>query len=443
MSDLRLLLIEDSIFLEEGFAETLENLIKNDDVVVAVDSNLNQRIEDVAKANDFNTSTILTAYLELLRSEAKVTETDLSGYLDFTNINKIEHIESFNHFHLITNKRNIAETFKKQIGNETKSVIEQYQSLKLSPWMLEKRQHLDAFYLETDQYHEVIEIEDITTVYSPKYGYLQLDASSKLRGGEGYVYHTYQNLMCKLFRGHHQNYFNHKKILDMLTIEMNNSFVIWPKDAVYYDNTFVGFVMDEVKGSLTLDDLRDVGFEGYTILDRFKLALEFLKHVNYLHQKNIVIGDIKLPNILVKGPEELYIIDTGSFQVFDYPCTVFTKEYTNKVYTSDMLKKELRDVEDEYYAVNKVIFEIMMLKGPHYSPENIEIDLDSVDRPFTYKMKLPKNTQDLFPHEQIWFSLSERMREYFYYFFEKGTITYLDDWIQELSSFIRIAEATI
>jgi serine/threonine protein kinase len=165
--------------------------------------------------------------------------------------------------------------------------------------------------------------------------------------------------------------------------------------------------------------------------------------VSYLHQKNIIIGDIKLPNILVKGPEELFIIDTGSFQVFDYPCTVFTKEYSNKQYTSDSLRKELRDVEDEYYAVNKVIFEIMMLKGPHYSPDSIEIDLDSMIRPFAYKLKPPRSANNLFAHEQIWFGLSERMREYFYYFFVKGTITYLEDWIQELSSFIRSAEASL
>jgi serine/threonine protein kinase len=328
------------------------------------------------------------------------------------------------------------------MNGSVKSIF-QFQTDRLVEWKFETKEYLKAFYLDKDHYHDPIDIESINTVYSPKYGYLLLDASSKLRGGEGNVYHTYHNLMCKLFRGHHQNYFNHKKIIDMLSIEINNTFIIWPKDMVYFNNTFVGFVMDEVKGSVTLDDLRDTGFNGYRVLDRFKLALAFLKHVSYLHQKNIIIGDIKLPNVLVKSPEELFIIDTGSFQVFDYPCTVFTKEYTNKQYTSDSLKKQLRDVEDEYYAVNKVIFELMMLKGPHYSPDSIEIDLDSLIRPFTYKLKPPRSANNLFAHEQIWFGLSERMREYFYYFFVKGTITYLEDWIQELSSYIRSAEASI
>jgi len=441
MSNPALMVVEESMFLEEGFSKVLEELHQKNAYRFAVDASFEQRIKEITAANDVMSAYVLTSYLELLKRLELLELIDLSGYLDFAALDE-SLLTKYKGIQLITNKRNVAEAFAKQLNGSPK-VMYQFQSDRLQEWKFETKEHLEAFYLDRDDYHDPVDVEEIDTVYSPKYGYLLLDASSKLRGGEGYVYHTYHNLMCKLFRGHHQNYFNHKKIIDMLSIEINNTFIIWPKDVVYYNNTFVGFLMDEVKGSVTLDDLRDTGFHGYSVLDRFKLALAFLKHVSYLHQKNIIIGDIKLPNILVKGPEELFIIDTGSFQVFDYPCTVFTKEYSNKQYTSDSLRKELRDVEDEYYAVNKVIFEIMMLKGPHYSTYSIEIDLDSMIRPFAYKLKPPRSANNLFAHEQIWFGLSERMREYFYYFFVKGTITYLEDWIQELSSFIRSAEANL
>jgi hypothetical protein len=441
MANPSLMVVEESIFLEEGFSTILEELHQKNSYRFAVDASVEQRIIEVAAAKDEMSAYVLTSYIQLLKRLQFIEFIDLSGYLDFSMIDD-DLQKRFTDVQLITNKRNVAEAFTKQMNGSVKSIF-QFQTDRLVEWKFETKEYLKAFYLDKDHYHDPIDIESINTVYSPKYGYLLLDASSKLRGGEGNVYHTYHNLMCKLFRGHHQNYFNHKKIIDMLSIEINNTFIIWPKDMVYFNNTFVGFVMDEVKGSVTLDDLRDTGFNGYRVLDRFKLALAFLKHVSYLHQKNIIIGDIKLPNVLVKSPEELFIIDTGSFQVFDYPCTVFTKEYTNKQYTSDSLKKQLRDVEDEYYAVNKVIFELMMLKGPHYSPDSIEIDLDSLIRPFTYKLKPPRSANNLFAHEQIWFGLSERMREYFYYFFVKGTITYLEDWIQELSSYIRSAEASI
>jgi hypothetical protein len=438
MNNYNLIVLEESVLLEEGFAAKLEQLQEDKSVRFILDTSIDQRVVEITQAKDYVSATILNSYLTLLRRLDNVDFLDIAGYYDFSSV--VESIKENQKIRIITNKRNIAEVFHKQVTSNAD--LYQFQGSQLLPWQLEAKLQIDAFYLDKDNYHDPVDIDPIDTVYSPKYGYLLLDISSKLRGGEGNVYRTYHNLMCKLFRGHHQNYFNHKKISDMLSIEINNSFIVWPKDMVYFDNTFVGFVMDEVQGSVTLDDLRDTGFANYSVLDRFKLALLFLKHVHYLHQKNIVIGDIKLPNILVRGKDELYIIDTGSFQVFDYPCTVFTKEYSNKVYTSDMLKKELRDVEDEYYAVNKVIFEMMMLKGPHYSTDSIEIDLDSVDRPFHYKLKPPKTGKNYFPHEQIWFSLSERMRDYFYYYFVDGTITYLEDWIQELTSFIRGKEAT-
>ena len=440
MSKLSLMVLEESILLEEGFGVTLEQLHHSKNVRFALDASIEQRIQEIKSAKDMFSAHTLTAYVELLKRTKSVEFIDIAGYLDFSKVDEL--LKQYKDLQLVTNKRNVAEAFNKQI-NGVGGKLFQYQSQGLNEWRLETKQYLDAFYLEQDDYHEPVDIETIHTVYSPKYGYLYLDTSSLLKGGEGNVYNTYHNLVCKLFRGTHQNYFNHKKLIDMLSIEINNSFIIWPKDVVYYNNTFVGFVMDEVKGAVTLDDLRDTGFAGYSVLERFKLALGFLKHVNYLHQKGIVIGDIKLPNVMVKSPEELYIIDTGSFQVFDYPCTVFTKEYSNKEYTSDSLKKQLRDVEDEYYAVNKVMFEIMMLKGPHYSVDSIEIDLDSFERPFHYKLKPPKKSDNLFPHERLWYSISDRMRDYFYYYFVNGTITYLEDWIQELSSFIRSAEASI
>lgn len=440
MSKATVIVLEESVLLEDGFAVVLEQLQQEKNVRFVLDQSIDQRVDEITQTKDYVSATILNSYLALLRRLQKADFLDVSGYYDFSTVLEASKANQ-TELRLITNKRNIAELFYKQVS--TDGQVFQFQTEQLLMWHLEAKQQLNAFYLDSDTYHEAIDIDPIDTVYSPKYGYLLLDMSSKLRGGEGNVYRTYHNLMCKLFRGHHQNYFNHKKITDMISIEINNSFIVWPKDVVYYDNTFVGFVMDEVQGSVTLDDLRDTGFAGYSILDRFKLALLFLKQVHYLHQKNIIIGDIKLPNIMVRNKDELYIIDTGSFQVFDYPCTVFTKEYSNKAYTSDMLKKELRDVEDEYYAANKVIFEMMMLKGPHYSSNSIEIDLDSFERPFHYKLKPPKSADSLFPHEKIWFSLSDRMRDYFYYYFVNGTITYLEDWIQELTSFIRSQEANI
>ena len=36
----------------------------------------------------------------------------------------------------------------------------------------------------------------------------------------------------------------------------------------------------------------------------------------------------------------------------------------------------------------------------------------------------------------MWFSTSDAMRRYFYYYFTEGKVTYLSDWLRELDVYI-------
>ena len=47
---------------------------------------------------------------------------------------------------------------------------------------------------------------------------------------------------------------------------------------------------------------------------------------------------MKLDNILIKNKIDVYLIDSGSYQVYDYPCIVYHESYTNKTYSEDDLK---------------------------------------------------------------------------------------------------------
>jgi DNA-binding helix-hairpin-helix protein with protein kinase domain len=144
---------------------------------------------------------------------------------------------------------------------------------------------------------------------------------------------------------------------------------------------------------------------------------------------------MKFDNILVRNPKELYFVDTGSFQVDDYPCPVFLKEFTGREFTTDELKKKLRSVEDEYFPINKILFEIMMLKNPYYSKDSIEIDVNA-PRVFHYPLDKAKIKEKPTQDQVIWFNLSENMREYYYYYFTQNKITPINVWIKELENFI-------
>jgi DNA-binding helix-hairpin-helix protein with protein kinase domain len=301
-------------------------------------------------------------------------------------------------------------------------------------WNL-KNELKEAFYIENDLYFKNVIQGDYDYVFSPRYGYLFVEGKPIYSGGEGDVYATYKNLMVKLYYSKHVNYQNYLKLKAMTDNPVENPYIVWPLDIVYNeDNQFVGYVMREVKNSDSMDDLRDIGFQPYNPIERIQIGINFLKNVRYLHEKNILVGDMKFDNILVRNPQEVYLIDTGSFQVEDYPCTVFNLEFTDTSISESNLKKTLRDPDSEYFPINKILFELLILKSPFYSKDNIEIDPTS-EREFHYEIDPPKFRTDPPKHLKLWFSLSLTLRQYFYYYFKEKKVTYLNEIIEELERF--------
>ena len=147
---------------------------------------------------------------------------------------------------------------------------------------------------------------------------------------------------------------------------------------------------------------------------------------------------MKPDNIMVKPPRSVYIIDSGSFQIDDYCCPVCHPSYTEKVYTGKELRQNLRTIEDEYFPINRILFEMLMLKSPFYNKENIEVNEEG-NRKFEYPMS-KDNLTSMPMHLKLWFAMSDKMREYFYYYFTQGKITYLSEWIRELELFIKQKE---
>ena len=171
-------------------------------------------------------------------------------------------------------------------------------------------------------------------------------------------------------------------------------------------------------------------------MDRFIIVRNFLSVIEYLHGRGILVGDMKLDNVLVKPNCDVHIIDAGSFQVQDYACNVCHKEYTERVYTGDDLKHILRCEREEYFPINKIIFEILMMKGPFYSRDNTEIDGDG-SRDFSFPLEFSgENAADLPYHMKVWFALSPAMRQYFYRYFTEGKVTYVSEWLRELELYI-------
>ncbi len=429
--------IDDSVLLEKDFYLKIEQLLQDDaEIYFLIDVSAKARIADYRALGRIADALALENMINLFAALGNTLQIDTNDGFDPAPLAPFT-IES--RLTVLTQQQKQADVFS-ALGEGVSILC--FQEGELVPFTKRTDENGKAFYLEHDNYVNAFDIKDLTYVYSPRYGYLKLDKSKEFSGGEGVCYRTYNGLFCKLYFKKHISYVNLKKLQAMVDMGCSTPYISWPLDILYYRNQFVGYLMNELRDAKSVDELRDDGFSDFRLLDRFVIVRNFLANVAYLHERDILVGDMKLDNILVEKNCNVHIIDAGSFQVQDYACTVCHKEYTERIYTGDQLKRILRSVREEYFPINKIIFEILMLKGPFYSKDNTEIDGDG-SREFNYPLEFDRSQdpRTLPYHMKVWFSLSPAMRRYFYYYFTEGKVTYLADWLRELDVYIQSKQA--
>lgn len=387
---------------------------------------------DNAKTKDLNENSLRDkSYYHLLHRDAPVEIIDSKNFKFQTPIKEI--CEANKDVILVTQSESVAKNFN-HLFLQTQHKLYYFTEERLTEWSL-KSVNLNAFYAEPDKYNfGILPPVNMDYVFSPKYGYLKIEENPLHEGGEGAVYKTYQNFLAKIYKPKHQTYQNYKKLLKMVQTPMDNPHIVWPKDIVYYNGNFMGYIMENITSKESMDDLRDSNFEGYSSVERLEIAISFMQNIQYLHARNVLVGDMKLDNILVQSPKDVFIIDSGSFQIDDYPCVVYSLEYSEKKYSEEELKKSLRSVESEYYPINRIIFETLFLKSPHYSVANTEIGAEE-NKHFNYPLNIPTDRNQIKEYEKPWLAIPQKIRESFYYYFKERRITYLPELIQDFEVF--------
>ncbi len=422
--------LDTSVLLEEDFYLLLEEYWKTvPDICFVIDGNIYRDIENYLSLGRIADARVLENSINLLAALGAALQVDTAGGFDAASLLPLAE----ENLCILTQEQRLVENFAELSGKAT--FLHLVDGVP-TPFARGMGENGTAFCPDKDVYVNSLDGDQLDYVFSPRYGYLKLDKSKAYSGGEGVCYRTYNGLFCKLYFKKHITYVNFKKLQAMVDMGCSTPYISWPLDILYYRNQFVGYVMEELDEARSVDELRDDNFSGFTILDRFVIARNFLRIIEYLHGRDILVGDMKLDNILVKPNADVYLIDAGSFQVEDYACNVCHKEYTERIYTGDDLKHILRSVKEEYFPINKIVFEILMMKGPFYSKDNTEIDGDG-SRDFTYPMEFPTTGAASLPyHLKVWFALSPAMRQYFYRYFTEGKVTYVSEWLRELDLYI-------
>ena len=295
---------------------------------------------------------------------------------------------------------------------------------------------------------------ELTISYSPKENDYIIDNNGKKHrlikqigrtGGEGSVYLTDSNLICKIYKKEKTTLFRKEKINLLIKHKIKIKNVCLPELIAYNTkNEFVGYLMlpakgNELKTSIFIPPLLKQKFPNWNRIQLAKVGLNILEKVKALHSHNIIIGDINPSNILVENENNIYFIDTDSFQIESYPCSVGMVPYTKPKHHGKRYESYLRTKNDDMFALATLLFQLMLPGKLPYSYSGGGSEKENM-RPenFPYKCYDGKGYNNA-PDGQwvyIWSHLPRKLKILFCKVFKKDENININEFIKEMRSYI-------
>lgn len=289
-------------------------------------------------------------------------------------------------------------------------------------------------------------------------------------GGEGSVYITNTEYVAKVYKKDKITRDKLEKIKLMVNKKINCSGICWPVDILYNSNNeFIGYLMPRASGK----EMQRLFLSKPVLLknmptwkkrDTVELSITILNKIEYLHKRNIILGDINPFNILIVSSKEVYFVDTDSYQIEGFPCPVGTIPFTAQeiILEDDKYKKKfkvdrrysdyLRTFENEYFSIAVLLF-MIMLPGKHpYSLQGGESIKDNIlNMDFAYPLGEQSNgrTPDG-PWKFIWSHMPYLIKEAFYETFRRdGEFSRPEDridtqgWKLKMLEYLRLLDSGI
>ena len=204
-------------------------------------------------------------------------------------------------------------------------------------------------------------------------------------GGEGTIFFTNTpKIVAKIYKPGKLDQAKFEKLHLMMSKNLQYPGICLPK-ALLYNNKheFVGYTMEQAEGKelqkcIFIPQLLAKNFPDWTKLETVTLCITILKKIKYLHDRNVILGDINPLNILVKSPTEVYFVDTDSYQIEGYHCPVGTVNFTATEIQRKKYCEFLRTMGNERFAVATLLFMIMLPGKPPYSLQGGENQIDNI-----------------------------------------------------------------
>lgn len=296
-----------------------------------------------------------------------------------------------------------------------------------------------------------------STVNAGRFGTFQLGAEIA-RGGEGRIYLAHnEDYVAKIYKLGKLTDRRSKKIDAMIEKGLDwdhplSGSYTWPVEKIIdMKGRPVGFMMKRVDGEI----LANTVFIGRRLRNRFpdwdrthlvRLCIAIVQRIRFLHDSNVIIGDINPQNLVIRSCDDLSFIDTDSYQVEGYPCTVGTVRFTPPELLGERFGTTVLTQDHEIYSVATLLFMILHAGKPPYAQTDGSTPIDNIQSgnfPYSFDGSGSQNVPEG-PWKYIWSNLTYKVKQLFYETFSaehrESLRTPLTRWQGVLEEYLSILE---
>ena len=164
-----------------------------------------------------------------------------------------------------------------------------------------------------------------------------------------------------------------------------------------------------------------------------------MQKIQYLHLFGILIGDLRLKNIVVDSFGNPCLVDIDSCQIENLPCPIGYPDFTPPELQHIEFKKVLRTYENEDFSCAVLLFKLLFCGIHPYDQRNgaETIEEEISDRSFPY----PQNIQGDFTkipwggYEEMWRHTPHQMQTFLYDIFKNSIRYSLQEMILMLKTY--------
>jgi len=268
------------------------------------------------------------------------------------------------------------------------------------------------------------------------------------KGGEGTIYSVDSKTVAKIYHQKSLTHDKEAKIQALISKNIKFEGICAPIEGLFDEKRkFIGYLMPkanaekgyELQTCIFNPALLKNKLPNWNRINLVNLSITILEKIKFLHENDLIIGDINPFNILINDDRNVYLVDVDSYQVGQFPCPVGTVHFTApEIQNIDSFTKLIRTQEHEYFAIATLLFMIFLTGKTPYSFQGGGVMKENIiSRNFSY----PLGDEDNYMAPQgmwefIWSELSYEMRKAFYTVFKENNRLNITDWLNVLNTYL-------